>query len=85
MPPNQDEPVIVTDYRFCHSCQAELKHSIAAYKDIEYHRCLKCHLETAWKPVGRGKLVQIEHRPEDRARQDYDFKRNDPRKYKPRR
>lgn len=55
-------------------------HRVITYQDIQYTNCHKCHTHKATDR--KYNLVEIEK--EDRTKDEFDFKRNNKRKYKPR-
>lgn len=79
-----DLPIKYDSLFLCTHCNCITLHNCTAYKDIEYRVCTKCHERTDWLPNGSRQLRLESARHSDSWKPDFDFKRNNPRKYKPR-
>jgi hypothetical protein len=78
-----DMPVRFDRPMWCDECRATTTHTVTAYKDEEIRTCSRCHTRTIYEVV-EGELEETESSKPDASKEDYDFKRRDPRRYRPR-
>jgi len=79
-----DLPIKHDDSMECTECGVACLQNRTIYKDAEYRYCTRCHARTTWTPDGLHQLKLDNVRHEDRTRTVSDFKRTNPRKYRPR-
>lgn len=79
-----DIPIRYDSTFHCEVCGSYTPHTCTAYKDIEYRTCKRCGTHTTWEPQGKTLEQTGSERP-DVTKEGFDFKRQNPRKYRKRR